>query len=205
MSYEQHTLSFRPRDGFEIAIVNLFFRTDGQIMTIIVPQSNQRAATVNKTSVMRITWPMAGEIICGQLLQGRSTLRLMIPLGGSTEPLLQLFGCKIKIKKGGILIAGEEGFSLRRKTVTVWLLTGSAYAVGALGSVLGWLSSPATTLFKYSRSLPPRCFSTGFPGLPMGGRRSQAGTFCHRSQTSGFGHRVRCGEGRQRVVSRPTP
>lgn len=33
-------------------------------------------------------------------------------------------------------------FSLRRKSVVVWLLRGSAYAVSALGSVLYWLSLP---------------------------------------------------------------
>jgi hypothetical protein len=33
-------------------------------------------------------------------------------------------------------------FSLRRKSVVVWTLRGGAYAVGALGSVLYWLSLP---------------------------------------------------------------
>jgi hypothetical protein len=33
-------------------------------------------------------------------------------------------------------------FSLRRKSVVVWILRGCAYAVGALGSVLYWLSLP---------------------------------------------------------------
>jgi hypothetical protein len=52
---------------------------------------------------------MAGELRYEDLPTGQASMVcLLMPLGGSTEPLVQLFKCRIKIERRGILIRGTE-------------------------------------------------------------------------------------------------
>jgi len=69
---------------------------------------------------------MVGELTYGPHLHGRSTSCLLMPLAGSTDPLVQLFSCRIKIERRGILIRGEEDHWRRKhresyqQTVWAW-------------------------------------------------------------------------------------
>jgi hypothetical protein len=58
--------------------------------------------------VLRQEQPMTGELTYAVHLHGRSMTAMLLPLEGNTEPLVQLYGCKIKIEQRGILIRGEE-------------------------------------------------------------------------------------------------
>ena len=71
---------------------------------------------------------MVGELSYLPHLHGRAMTCLLMPLGGSTEPLIQLYACKIKIKKGGILIGGEEDH-WKRKNRESYLQTLWAWAI----------------------------------------------------------------------------
>ncbi len=58
---------------------------------------------------LRMEVPMVGELRYEDQPHGRSSMVcLLMPLGGSTDPLVQMFGCRIKIEKRGSLIRGIE-------------------------------------------------------------------------------------------------
>ena len=84
--------------------------------------------------VLRQEQPMVGELSYDQHPHRRSITALLMPLGGSTEPLVQLYVCKIKIEKRGILIRGEEGHWKRKnresypQTVWAWPIPPEAMA-----------------------------------------------------------------------------
>jgi len=59
--------------------------------------------------MLRIEPPLVGELRYEDQPHGRSSMVcLLMPVGGSTDPLVQLFTCTIKIEKRGILIRGTE-------------------------------------------------------------------------------------------------
>ncbi len=52
---------------------------------------------------------MTGHLRYEDQPHGRSSMIcLLMPLGGSPEPLVQLFSCRIKIENRGLLIRGTE-------------------------------------------------------------------------------------------------
>lgn len=68
--------------------------------------------------------PMTGELSYHPHLHRQSMTCMLMPLGGDTEPLAQLFACKIKIVQRGILIRGEEDVWKRKRRdsypQTIW-------------------------------------------------------------------------------------
>ena len=53
--------------------------------------------------------PLIGDLRYEDQPHGRSSMVcLLMPVGGSTDPLVQLFSSRIKIEKRGILICGTE-------------------------------------------------------------------------------------------------
>lgn len=70
------------------------------------------------TDVLRQEQPMTGELTYSVHLHGRTMTAMLMPLGGSTEPVLQLYACKIKIERRGILIRGEEDHWKRKNRET---------------------------------------------------------------------------------------
>ena len=84
--------------------------------------------------VLRQAQPMVRELSYDRHPHGTSMTALLMPLGGSTEPLVQLYICKIKIEKRGILIRGEEGHWKRKnresypQTVWAWPIPPEAMA-----------------------------------------------------------------------------
>ena len=65
---------------------------------------------------LRRAVPLIGELRYEDKPHGRSsTVCLLMPLGGGTEPLLQLFSCRIKIERRGLLIRGVEHVWQRKR------------------------------------------------------------------------------------------
>lgn len=59
--------------------------------------------------VLRQETPIVGELTYEPHLHGRSMTAMLMPLAGSTEPLVQLYSCRIKIEKRGVLTLLEIG------------------------------------------------------------------------------------------------
>lgn len=60
--------------------------------------------------------PLAGELRYEDQPTGQASMVcLLMPLSGSTEPLVQLFRCRIKIERRGILIRGTEDVWQRKR------------------------------------------------------------------------------------------
>ncbi len=59
--------------------------------------------------MLHVDVPVVGEMRYEDQPNGRSSMVcLLMPVGGSTDPLVQMFGCRIKIEKRGLLIRGTE-------------------------------------------------------------------------------------------------
>ena len=78
------------------------------------------------SDVLKAETPMVGELTYGPHLHGRSMTAMLMPVAGSSEPLVQLYSCRIKIEKRGVLILGEEDHWRRKhrecypQTVWAW-------------------------------------------------------------------------------------
>jgi hypothetical protein len=79
---------------------------------------------------LRIEVPMIGMLRYEDQPHGQSSMVcLLMPVGGSTEPLAQLFKCRIKIEKRGLLIRGSEDVWQRKRrdiypqTLWAWPIT----------------------------------------------------------------------------------
>jgi hypothetical protein len=65
--------------------------------------------------VLRLEVPLVGLLRYQDQPHGRSSrVCLLMPVGGGTDPLVQLFTCQIRIERRGILIQGTE-YVWRRK------------------------------------------------------------------------------------------
>ena len=61
------------------------------------------------TADLRLEEPLIGFLRYEDQPHGKSSMVcLLMPLGGSTQPLVQLFACRIEIERRGILIRGTE-------------------------------------------------------------------------------------------------
>src|SRR4051812_19147635 len=74
---------------------------------------------------LRMEVPMVGMLRYEDQPHGQSSMVcLLMPVGDSTEPLVQMFHCRIKIEKGGLLIRGTEYVWQRKRRdsypQTVW-------------------------------------------------------------------------------------
>ena len=68
---------------------------------------------------------MVGELRYEDQPHGQSSMVcLLMPVGSGTDPLVQMFHCRIKIEKRGVLIRGTEYVWQRKRrdgyTQTVW-------------------------------------------------------------------------------------
>src|ERR1700739_3509172 len=64
--------------------------------------------------VLRQAPPMVGELQYHEDQHGRAMTCLLMPLNGSLEPLVQLFKCRMRIEKRGMLIRGVEDIWKRK-------------------------------------------------------------------------------------------
>ena len=65
---------------------------------------------------LRVEVPMVGLLRYEDQPHGQSSMVcLLMPVGGSTEPLVQMFKCRIKIEKRGLLIRGCEDVWQRKR------------------------------------------------------------------------------------------
>lgn len=90
---------------------------------------------------------MVGELSYSANPHRRQSMScLLMPLGGSTEPLAQLFHCRLRIERRGILIRGTEDFWRRKRcesypqTVWAWAVPPSSMSVQ--------VASPAATMLE---------------------------------------------------------
>lgn len=75
--------------------------------------------------VLRQAVPLVGELTYQDHPHKQSSLScLLMPLGGHPEPLAQLFYCRMKIEKRGLLIRGTEDIWHRKRRdsypQTIW-------------------------------------------------------------------------------------
>ena len=77
--------------------------------------------------VLRVEMPMVGELTYADHPHKQQSMScLLMPLGGSTDPLAQLFYCRMRIEKKGLLIRGTEDVWHRkrrdsyRQTIWAW-------------------------------------------------------------------------------------
>jgi hypothetical protein len=65
---------------------------------------------------LRALAPMVGMLRYEDQPHGESSMVcLLMPVGGSTEPLVQMFHCRIRIEKRGLLIRGTEHVWQRKR------------------------------------------------------------------------------------------
>ena len=65
---------------------------------------------------LRVEVPMVGLLRYEDQPHGQSSMVcLLMPVGGCTDPLAQMFHCRIKIEKRGLLIRGTEHAWVRRQ------------------------------------------------------------------------------------------
>jgi hypothetical protein len=108
-----------------MALDILFFHTVPSVMLVKALRLRYLGHRI-PADILRQEAPMVGDLSYSDHLHGRSMSCLLMPLGGDTEPLVQLFSCRIKIERRGLLIRGEEHLWRRKhresypQTVWAW-------------------------------------------------------------------------------------
>jgi hypothetical protein len=76
----------------------------------------RRLGTRIPTEDLRAVEPLIGFLRYEDQPHGKSSMVcLLMPLSGNTQPLVQLFACRIKIERRGILIRGTECMWQRKR------------------------------------------------------------------------------------------
>jgi hypothetical protein len=75
--------------------------------------------------VLRQAVPLVGELSYEERPHKQQSMScLLMPIGGHTEPIVQLFACRMRIEKRGLLIRGTEDVWHRKHrdsyTQTLW-------------------------------------------------------------------------------------